>query len=138
MKAIFDLLARVFLATIFFYEAADTIWYFEDAKQVLVEYGITFHPNFILVGLIFLLVLGATLVLIGYLATLGSLLLLIYLVPFTFIVYSFWNDPAEVQRIHAQMFMRNMAIAGGLLLLIVNGAGKYSIKRLIHVMKLPR
>lgn len=138
MKNTTDLIARIFLSTIFFYEAADTFWYFEDAKEILVNYGISFYPSAVLVGIIGILVLGAFLVLIGYLSTFGAFLLLLYIIPYTFIIYSFWNDPPDTQRIHALMFMKNIAIIGGLLLLMVNGAGKYSIKRLIYVMKLPK
>jgi putative oxidoreductase len=138
MKNTTDLIARIFLSTIFFYEAADTFWYFNDAKDILVEYGLDFYPRIILIFGIGMLVLGALLVLIGYLSTFGAFLLLLYIIPYTFIIYSFWNDPPATQRMHALMFMKNIAIIGGLLLLMVNGAGKYSIKRLIYVMKLPK
>ena len=138
MKNTTDLIARIFLSTIFFYEAADTFWYFNDAKDILVEYGLDFYPKVILIFGIGMLVLGALLVLIGYLSTFGAFLLLLYIIPYTFIIYSFWNDPPATQRMHALMFMKNIAIIGGLLLLMVNGAGKYSIKRLIYVMKLPK
>lgn len=138
MKDILDLIARIFIATIFFYEAVDSIWYFNDAKNVLIDYGLSWQPKMLLICGIVGLVMGAFLVLIGYLSSLGVLLLLLYIVPFTFIIYSFWNDPPETQRIHALMFMKNIAIIGGLLLLIANGTGKYSVKRLIHVMRLPK
>ena len=84
------------------------------------------------------LILGAIMVLIGYYANVGAILLLTYWLPFTLIVYSFWNDPQPLQRLNALYFMRNLAVCGGLLLLIANGAGKYSVKRLIHVMRLPK
>ncbi|HMR88273.1 MAG TPA: DoxX family protein, partial [Saprospiraceae bacterium] len=64
--------------------------------------------------------------------------LILYWLPFTLIVYSFWDDPQEYQRLHALYFMRNLAMIGGLLLLMANGAGKYSIKRLIYIMRLPQ
>ncbi len=68
----------------------------------------------------------------------GAVLLLVYWLPFTLIVYSFWDDAPEYKRVHALYFMRNLALCGGLFLLIANGAGKYSVKRLIYIMKLPR
>jgi len=77
-------------------------------------------------------------VLIGYYANIGSFFLLLYLVPFTLIVFSFWNDPIEYRRVNSLQFMRNLAICGGLLLLIANGgAAKYSIKRMLHVLRVP-
>jgi len=41
----------------------------------------------------------------------------------------------KVQRIQAIMFMKNIAIMGGLLMIIVNGSGRYSIKRLLATLK---
>jgi putative oxidoreductase len=104
----------------------------------MTTYGITWHQDLLLGTLIFLLIVGAITVLIGYYANIGAWFLLVYWLPFTLIVYSFWNDPPSVQRLNALYFMRNIAVCGGLLLLIANGAGKYSVKRLIHVMRLPK
>jgi uncharacterized membrane protein YphA (DoxX/SURF4 family) len=47
----------------------------------------------------------------------------------------FWNDPVKVQRIQAIMFMKNLAIIGGLLMIIANGSGRYSIKRLLATLR---
>jgi putative oxidoreductase len=101
-------------------------------------YGIEWNQDFLLSCVITVLIFGAILILIGYYANIGAFLVLLYMVPITFIVYSFWNDPKDVQRIQSIMFMKNIAIIGGLLLLIVNGTGKYSVKRLIHVLRLPK
>lgn len=138
MKDWIDLIARIFIATIFFYEAVDTIWYFNDARDILESYGVMWLPGVWVTGGILLLLLGATLVSLGYLSGLGAFLLLIYLLPYTFIVHSFWNDPAEIQRIQALLFMNKIGLCGGLLLIIVNKSGKYSVRRLIHVMRLPK
>lgn len=138
MKDIADLLGRICMAMIFVYEAIDTILFFDNTKRTMAEYGILWKPDFILTVLITFLIIGAIMVLIGYYANIGALLLLAYWLPFTLIVYSFWNDPQPLQRLNALYFMRNLAVCGGLLLLVANGAGKYSVKRLIHVMRLPK
>ena len=80
---------------------------------------------------------GALMLLTGYRIKFGVWLLLLYWIPLTCIVYSFWNDPVETQRLNAIFFMRNIAIAGGLLVIAANGAGKYSIKRIMRVSKIP-
>jgi len=138
MKHFFDLLARMMLATIFIFEAYDSISFYGKTKNTMTAYGITWNQDFLLITVISLLVLGAFLVLIGYYANLGAVLLLCYMVPITLIVYSFWNDPQEVKHIQSIMFMKNIAIIGGLLLLMVNGSGKWSVNRLIHVLRLPK
>lgn len=98
-------------------------------------YGLTWRQDLLLVGAIILLVLGGLMVLIGYRSSFGAILLILYYLPVTLIVHSFWNDPVKVQRIQAIMFMKNIAIMGGLLMIIVNGSGRYSIKRLLATLK---
>lgn len=138
MKDIADLLGRIFIAFIFIYEAFDSLLFFENTKSTMHDYGITWYPNFLLSIVIFSLFVGGILVLIGYYANFGAILLLLYYLPMTCIVYSFWNDAVEYQRINSLHFMRNLALCGGLLILIANGSGRYSVKRLIHVMRLPK
>jgi uncharacterized membrane protein YphA (DoxX/SURF4 family) len=138
MKDWVDLIGRIFVATLFFYEAVDTLWYFKDAKEILVGYGITAGTGIWVAATVFCLVLGATSLTLGYLSRLGAFLLLLYLLPYTIIVHSFWNDPPDIQRIQAQLFMLKLAICGGLMFLMVNKPQKYSVRRLIHVMRLPK
>lgn len=138
MKDIADLVARVLISFIFIYEVLDTIAHFEGTKETMKAYGISWQPDILLILTLLILVIGSALVLIGYYANIGAMLLLVYWLVFTFVVYSFWNDPQELKQLHALYFMRNMAIAGGLLLLVANSTGKYSVKRLIHVMRLPK
>lgn len=138
MKDFADLFARIFIAFIFLFEAVDSIFYFAETKETLTAYGITWRQDLVLGGVIFVLILGAILVAIGYFAKFGSFLLLMYWLPFTFIVYSFWNDPEDIKRLHGLYFMRNMGVCSALLLLLANGAGKFSVKRLVHVMRLPK
>ncbi len=138
MKDIYDLLGRIFISLIFIYEALDSIFFFNNTLETMANYGITWMPKLILVTTIIMLVLGASMVLIGYFASVGAFLLLLYWLPVTLIVYSFWNDPIDYQRLSALYFTRNLAVCGGLLLLMANGAGKYSVRRLIHTLRLPK
>ncbi|MEZ4986261.1 MAG: DoxX family protein [Saprospiraceae bacterium] len=130
MKHIFDLLGRVFLSFIFFYEAYDAIKFFKETKDIMTSYGLTWRQDLLLYGSIFSLILGGSLILTGYRAKFGAVLLLLYWVPVTFIVHDFWNFPAEAQRMEGIMFMKNIAITGGLLMIFANGVGKYSVRRL--------
>lgn len=138
MKDWVDLIARIFIAVLFFYEAADTLWYFRDAKEILVAYGVNFVPGILIGIMVFCLILGATLLTLGYLSRFGAFLLFLYLFPYTMIVHSFWNDPPDLLRIQAQLFMLKLAICGGLLFLMVHKPRKYSVRRLIYVMRLPK
>ena len=137
MYHLFDLIGRIMMSAIFVFEAIDSILYAEQTKLTMAEYGITWKQDLLLYGSIAMLVIGALMLLVGYRVKFGVWLLLIYWLPVTCLVYSFWNDPVETQRLNAIFFMRNIAIAGGLLIIAANGAGKYSIKRLMQVSRIP-
>lgn len=137
MKDYVDLLARICVSFIFLYEAYDSIVFFKNTKETLTAYGIHWNQDFLLIGLIFILIVGGVLILIGYYASIGGFLILLYWIPFTFIVYSFWNDPEEIRRLNSLYFMRNMGVAAALMLLMANGAGRFSVNRILHTLRLP-
>lgn len=138
MKDIADLLGRICLSIIFIFEAIDSILFYDKTVETMQGYGITFWPKLWLSIAIFGLILGSVLIMIGYFARVGATLCLLYWLPFTLIVYSFWNDPPDIEQLMFLRFMTNMAVAGGLLLLLAHGSGKYSVKRLIHRLRLPK
>jgi len=138
MKDYVDLLARICVSFIFLYEAYDSIVFFKNTKETLTAYGIHWNQDILLIGLIFILILGGVLILIGYYASIGGFLILLYWLPFTFIIYSFWNDPEDIRRLNSLYFMRNMGVAAALMLLMANGAGRFSVNRVIHTLKLPQ
>lgn len=131
MRDVTDLIGRIFLATIFIFEAVDSILYFDKTKLAMTAHGVTWNQDFLLYGAIFLLTAGGLMVLFGYRSTLGAVLLLMYWVPVTFIVHDFWVYPKEELREQSILFMKNIAIIGGLLMLAGKGSGRYSIKKLL-------
>lgn len=130
MKDIFDLLGRIFISFIFFFEAYDTLFFVKYTKSKMDEYGLFWQQDFLINASIFLLILGSLLVLLGYRSSFGATLLLVYWLPITFILYPFWDASPELKREMSVHFMKNMAISGGLFLVLVNGAGRWSMKRL--------
>jgi len=137
MKAIFDLLGRAMLSVIFFFEAYDSIRYFDLTKETMTEYGLNWRQDLLLSGAIGVLILGATLILLGYRSKFGATLLLLYWIPVTLIVEAFWHQTGAEHREASISFMKNIAIIGGLMMIYVNGAGKYSIKRMFATSRVP-
>ncbi|HMN88432.1 MAG TPA: DoxX family membrane protein [Saprospiraceae bacterium] len=135
MKNLVDLLGRILLSFIFLYDAYDSIFYFRATKSKMTAYGLTWNQDLLLIGAIFVLLLGGLLVLFGYRARLGAILLLLYWLPVTFIVHSFWNDPEPERRLQAILFSKNLAIIGGLLMIWANGTGAYSVRRILATTK---
>ncbi|MDX1684164.1 MAG: DoxX family protein [Saprospiraceae bacterium] len=138
MKDILDLVARVLISCIFLFEAYDSVAYYKNTKQTMIDYNLTWQTDILLIASIILLIVGGIFLLIGYRSALAATMLLMYWIPVTFIVYSFWNDPEEYRRLHSIFFMKNMAVVGGLLMIIVHGSGKYSVRRLIQAVRVPK
>ena len=103
----------------------------------MTEFGINWRQDLLLSAAIGVLILGAVLILFGYRSKLGATLLLFYWVPVTFIAEAFWQETGVEFREASISFMKNIAIIGGLLMIYVNGAGKYSIKRLFATSRVP-
>lgn len=138
MKNISDLIARILLAAIFVYEAVDSIIFFEATKAKMSAFNVLWQQDMLLVSAIVLLFLGGLLILLGYRMGLGGFLILMYWIPMTFIAHSFWTFPADEIRIEALIFVKNLAIAGGVLLLMLHGSGRFSLKRLMPVTRIPK
>jgi len=74
--------------------------------------------------------LGGLSLLLGFFSRYGALLLILFLLPATFIFHDFWNIPeseAMALRMQMIMFMKNMAIMGGLSYIVSFGSGALSI-----------
>jgi putative oxidoreductase len=71
---------------------------------------------------------GGLSILLGFKARLGAWLIVIFLVPVTFMMHAFWavTDPmaAQMQQI---MFLQNVSMLGGALLVSQLGAGPWSL-----------
>jgi putative oxidoreductase len=131
MKDIVDLIGRLLLSSIFFYLAFDKSNDKSDTLALMANYGFTWQPQFLYHAAIFALAFGALLVAIGYRVGIGTFLICIYWIPYTFAVYTFWKSNSNNAYFEQMMFLKNFALIGGLFILTANGAGKYSIKRLL-------
>lgn len=71
---------------------------------------------------------GGLSVALGYRAKVGAWLLVVFLVPVTFTMHAFWaaKDPMMAQMQQA-MFMKNISMLGGALLVSYFGAGPVSL-----------
>lgn len=150
MKNITDLLGRLFLGFIFIYEAYDSLSYFKDTADEMLEYGLSWNTDWQLAGGILILTLGGVLLLIGYRVQFAVVLLLSYWIPVTFIVHSFWNDPVDCmvnypcinmsedyRRMQSILFTKNLAIIGGLLMVFANGTQRFSVRKLFATARVP-
>ena len=74
-----------------------------------------------------LALLGGLSVLFGVRARIGALLLVIFLVPVTLMMHRFWaTSDVVTARMQMTMFMKNVSMLGGALLIMYFGAGPFS------------
>ena len=75
-----------------------------------------------------LAIAGGLSILLGYHAKLGAWLIVLFLIPVTLVMHKFWTvtDPmmAQIQMI---LFMKNVSMLGGALLISQFGAGPFSL-----------
>lgn len=137
MRDLIDLIGRLAFGALFVHEAYDTIAHPKSTKALMTEYGLTFGQDLLLWGGATCLVLGSLMLVLGYRSKLAAFFLLVYWVPVTFIVHSFWNEQGAALRAEALDFVEAFAIAGGLLLVLAHGTGRYAVRKLFATARTP-
>jgi uncharacterized membrane protein YphA (DoxX/SURF4 family) len=79
-------------------------------------------PWMLLVAIV-LKIVGSVLLVLGCSVRLGAILLILFLVPTTWIVHGFWMLPPSDRALEMVMFVKNMSILGGLLVVLSVGKG---------------
>ena len=75
---------------------------------------------------------GALSILLGYRARIGAWLLVLFLVPVTLMMHNFWAATDLVTyQIERAMFLKNLTMLGGALLISYYGAGPLSLDALL-------
>ena len=122
------LVGRLALALIFILSGFNKIMNFGAFSEGLAAGGLPLPQ--VLTVLAIALELGSALALaVGFQGRLAALGLVVFTILATAIGHRFWEitDPA-VQPMQMIMFLKNIALAGGLLLLVRDGAGAYSLE----------
>jgi uncharacterized membrane protein YphA (DoxX/SURF4 family) len=66
--------------------------------------------------------LGGLLVLLGWSEKMGASLLILFLIPATILFHPFWLLEGSAREVATSMFLKNLAILGGLILVLLKGA----------------
>jgi putative oxidoreductase len=84
-------------------------------------------PMVLAVGAGVLELVAGLLLVIGWQARWAALALALFTLVASFIFHAYWSLPAEQQMMQQLMFMKNLAITGGLLFVFAFGAGSLSL-----------
>ena len=119
MANIADLIGRILISALFLLNGIFKISNYDGTISWMESVGM---PGILLIPAIILEIAGPVLIIIGYKTKLAAGLLSLFCIATAFI---FHNDFA----IHMQLtsFLKNIALAGGFLILFVNGAKGFSL-----------
>ena len=121
MTKILDLIGRIFISGIFLLSAFNKIGNYEGTLGWMGSFGL---PGFLLAPAILLEIIAPILIIIGYQTKIAAGALSLFCIATAII---FHNDFSDQMQLIA--FMKNIALAGGFLFLVVNGAKGYCLDK---------
>ena len=121
MIKVLDLIARIFISGIFLLSGFNKIGNYDGTVGWMESFGL---PGFLLIPAIILEIVAPILIIIGYQTRIAAGALSLFCIATAII---FHNDFSDQMQLIA--FMKNLALAGGFLFLVVNGAKGYCLDK---------
>lgn len=125
------LVGRIFMAAIFLISGAAKLADNPGTVAHMVEAGVPAAGTLVWLAA-FAELLGAASLLTGFMTRLGSIGLILFLVPTTYFFHPFWTLSGAEMVPQLANFMKNVAIAGGLAMIAAHGPGRYSLDHKLH------
>ena len=120
-KKYIPLIGRAFLAAIFLKAGVSNALGFQGIVEMMTQRGLPFPP-LLLFGNIFCTLVGGISILLGYKARLGAILLILFLIPTTFVFHNPFVDPNNLN-----YFLKNFGLVGSMLFIYYYGTGPVSL-----------
>jgi putative oxidoreductase len=120
------LVARVLLALMFVLAGISKFGSLAGTAGYIASKGLPL-PMLLAVATAALEVLGGLALIVGLRARTAALALALFTLLATLLFHNFWAMPAEQQQVQQLMFMKNLSVAGGLLMVFALGAGALSL-----------
>ena len=119
MSNIFDLLGRILISSLFLISAYNKLFSIDGTMGWMEGYGV---PGFLLIPAIIIEILGPILIIVGYQTKITAAFLSLFCLATAII---FHNDFSNQMQLTS--FLKNIALAGGFLFLVINGSKKFSL-----------
>ena len=120
MSSLLDLIGRVFISVLFLLSAYSKILNYSETINWMEGFGV---PGFLLIPTIALEIILPILIIVGYHTRLAATLLALFSIVTAFIFHSNFAD--QMQMIS---FFKNIGLAGGFILVAVNGPKNWAIE----------
>ena len=121
LQALSAPIGRLFLSMIFIFSGFTKITGYAATQGYMESMGV---PSMLLPLVIAVELLGGIAILLGFKARLVAILMAGFSVVSALLFHQFWIDESQMNP-----FMKNIAMAGGFLMIFAHGAGAYSIDR---------
>ena len=121
MTKIFDIIARISISILFLLNGIFKINNYEGTVGWMESFGL---PGILIIPAIILEIVGPILIIIGYQTRIAAAALSLFCIATAMI---FHNDFSDQMQLTA--FLKNIALAGGFLFLVVNGAKGYCLDK---------
>ncbi len=128
LESLLILLGRICISAYFFLSIADKAKHWQRTLTFMKSKNVP-KANIVLPITMGIKVLGSLMILVGFVPRLGALLLVLIMVPSVIRFHDFWAMHGEEKHNEMKTFMKEVAIIGGLLLLVAVGAGSFAISR---------
>ena len=121
MIKILDLVARIFISGIFLLSGFNKIGNYDGTVGWMESFGL---PGFLLIPAIILEILAPVLIIIGYQTRIAAGALSLFCIATAIIFHTDFSNQMQLIA-----FMKNLALSGGFLFLVVNGAKGYCLDK---------
>ena len=122
LESLLILIGRICISAFFFWSAIEKMKNWHQTANFMRMKKVP-HVNLVLPIAIGLKILSAVLILIGFLPRLGALLLILLMGPATIRFHDFWTFHGPERIVEQNLFIKDIAIIGGLLFLLAMGGG---------------
>ena len=119
MTNLLDLLSRIFISLLFLINGYFKIVNYDGTLEWMEGYNV---PGILLIPAIILEFAAPILIIVGYKTKIVAFLLAAFCMTTALIFHTDFSSQIQITS-----FLKNIALAGGFLLIVVNGAKKYSL-----------
>ena len=121
MTNILDLVGRVFISLVFLLSGINKIGNYEGSVGWMESFGM---PGIFLIPAIILEIVAPILIIIGYKVKIAAALLSVFCIVTALIFHTDFSNQMQFVS-----FMKNIALAGSFLFLVINGTKDFSLER---------
>ena len=121
MTNILDLVARILISALFLLNGVFKISNYDGTVGWMESFGI---PGILIIPAIILEIVGPILIILGYKAKIAAGFLSLFCIATAFIFHNDFSDQMQLGS-----FLKNIALAGGFLFILINGTKDFSLDR---------